>query len=63
MLKGRIGSEKKRGQVTFLEKEKGGESQFAARGGPLTFQRNGVVTPGHMAATWPNEMVAAGNIS
>src|SRR5262245_10966227 len=34
-----------------------------ARGGPVTFQCNGTIMPGRLAATWPNAMIAAGNIS
>ena len=43
--------------------EKGARNNFPARGGPLTFQRNEAITPGRVAATWPNAMIAAGNIS
>ena len=50
-----------------LEENKGVGSLFAihsaAGGGPLTFQRNEAITPGRVAATWPNAMIAAGNIS
>jgi hypothetical protein len=41
-----------------------GLGPMASRGGPLTvFQRNGAITQGRVAATWPNEMIAAGNMS
>jgi hypothetical protein len=54
----------KGGNGDILRKRKGIWEHFAAPGGPLTvFQRNGAITQGRVAATWPNERIAAGNIS
>ena len=50
-------------QSNTSQRRNGVRPPCPARGGPLIFQRNGAIMPGRVAATWPNEMIAAGNIS
>jgi hypothetical protein len=46
-----------------LREKNGDILNFAARGGPLTFQRADAITPGRVAATCLNAMIAPGNMS